>query len=232
MTAKTATVTAKITTATEPSYTELLRRVRSLFARDVETRFEIALIVSKMLKQRTAIEVAEDTDISPGGVERIARVSDFWGNVRIAPAGAGKRPAPWALYDRIALDPVLTADQKANIKRAAPLKGLAVVRQMLADARRPEVKRVEEIVRGKRAALTTSPRKRPTARSRQVNVAPLLPAAADADDGVTLVEQALQAIDASLENLDALESLSPNDAARLQRKIDTLVQHYVRLTKV
>jgi hypothetical protein len=225
------TITAKVATAAEPSYTELLRRVRSLFARDVETRFEMAVIFGKMLKYKTSAEVAEDTDMSPGGVERIARVAEFWGNVRIKPDGAGKRPAPWSVYDRVALDQVMTGAQKETIKRAAPVKGLSVVRQLITDARRPELRRVEEIVRGKRAALTTAPRtSAPPRRSRNVNVPP--PPPRDSDDGGTLVHHALTAIDAAQAHLDRLESLSPADATRLQRKIDSLVQQYVRLTEV
>lgn len=228
MTAK--TLTAKVTTVAEPSYTELLRRVRALFARDVETRFEMAVIFGKMLKHKTAAEVAEDTDMAPGGVERIARVAEFWGNVRIKSDGAGKRPAPWSLYDRIALDPVITDEKRQTIKRAAPTKGLATVRQMVNDARRPELRRVEEVVRGKRAALTTAPRATPPKRASKVNLIPSPPS--DADDGGVLVHQALGAIDTSIANLDQLESLSPADARTLQRKIDVLVQHYVRLTQV
>ena len=211
---------------TNAAYTALLRRARTLFATDVETRFEIAGIFSKMLKIKTAAEVAEDTDMTPGGVERIARVGEFWGDVRIKADGAGKRPAPWFTYDRVALDPVIPLEKKELIKRAAPQGGLSIVRKMIDAARRPEVARVEEIVRGKRAAMVTDvkPHRRPTSDA----TGPV----STFDIGAEYVRQALESLGEAIENLDHLEALSQDDAVVVQDKLSDLMKQYVRLTKV
>lgn len=241
MSAKTATVNARVTTSVEPSYTELLRRVRTLFGRDVETRFEMAVIFGKMLKHKSAEDIAADTDISPGGITRIARVAEFWGSVRIKPDGAGKRPAPWFLYDQIACDPVIPDDVKEAARRAAPTKGLTYVRGLLTQARDEHVKEMNKMLRGNAAPRATAPRsrKKVVVRGSNVGAAAALGAGStsasgvtdvvDEADGLHYVEQAIDAINDAITNLDRLESLSEEDAHIVRAKIDALVKHLLRL---
>lgn len=233
MTTKTVTP-AKVTTAVEPSYTELLRRARSLFARDVETRFELALIFSKMLDHKTPAEVAEDTDMTPGGVARVAQVADFWGNIRIKADGAGKRPAPWFIYDRVALDPVITDQDRQRIKQAAP-KGLSMVRELIAQARQVQTERLQKIVDGDRPPRATAPRGsgRKRVAGKKVDAVGIgelsTTVPVDEVDGNQYVERALVAIGDAIENLDRLESLSDDDVTVVRVKIDELIKQLVRL---
>lgn len=238
MAAKTTTVTARVTTSVEPSYTELLRRVRTLFGRDVETRFEMAVIFGKMLQHKSAEDIAADTDMPPGSITRIARVAEFWGSVRIKPDGVGKRPAPWFLYDQIAYDPVIPDDVKENVRRSAPTKGLTYVRGLLAQARDEHVKEMNKMLRGNVTPRTTAPRLRKKVASRGDNVGAAVALGAgsttvgdvvDEADGLHYVEQAIDAINDAITNLDRLESLSENDARIVRTKIDALVKHLLRL---
>lgn len=239
MATKTAPVTARITTSTEPSYTELLRRVRALFSRDVESRFEIALIFSKMLKLKTAEEISQDTDVPPGGIKKMAQVAEFWGNVRIKADGAGKRPAPWNLYDRIALDPMLSDDLKQQLKRIGPTKGLTYVREQLRQARDAEVKKLDALVHGDQSARSTAPKpprspRRSTDRGASTGAQVALGAVTGTDaleeaDGEELVDRAVTAINDAIRSLNQLESLSETDAQLVRVKIDALVKHLLRL---
>lgn len=226
MTATTAPVKRTPSADVEPNYEALLSQVQQAFATDVETRFKLATLLGKMLKLKPAEVVAEDTDMTPGGVVRIAQVAEFWGRIRIA--ADGKRRAPWFIYDRVALDQVMTDQQKQTIKQAAPKQGLKVVRQMIKDARQVSVHRVNEVVNGKRAAKTTSPRPGHgyvTGGSAKKPV----PVAVD---GHVYVDRALTNIEEAARNLDQLESLSEDDAAIIRAKVNDVVAQLVRLTQV
>lgn len=226
MTVKTAPARrASAPAATQESYEALLTRVRQLFATDVETRFEMAKIFSKMLKYKSADEIAVDTDMSPGGVARIARVAEFWGDVRIAPDG--KKIAPWFVYDRVAFDTLMSDEHKQSIKKAAPVKGLKVVRQMIRDARAVSAERVNEVVNGKRAAKITA--SRPARSGRTGNAAGTGHAPVD---GSVFVDRAVANLDETVNNLDKLESLSEEDAAVIRAKVNDVVAQLVRLTEV
>lgn len=220
MTTSTRQRTDESTKSTE-SYAALLQRARSLFARDVETRFEMAELFGKMLKHKTAAEVAEDTDMTPGGVARIAQVAEFWGKVRIKPDG--KRSAPWFVYDRVALDLVIPPEKKELIRRAAPVQGLAVVRQMIDAARRPELSRVEAIARSKRASTPTMSKATPPRGQRPATPSSEL-------DGSVFVTGAVRSLDSAVASLDKLESLSDADAETIRARVNDVVAHVVRLT--
>lgn len=209
----------------EESYEALLTRVRQLFMADVETRFEMATLFGKMLRFKTADEIAEDTDMTPGGVARIAQVAQFWGDVRIAPDG--NKRAPWFVYDRVALDTLMSDEHKEAIKRAAPKQGLKVVRKMIRDARRVSAERVNEVVNGKRAAKTTS--SRPTSGERAGRASAVEHTSVD---GTVFVDRAITNLEEAVVNLDKLESLSEDDALLVRTKINDVVAQLVRLTKV
>jgi hypothetical protein len=102
----------------DATYPELLESARSLLARSAETILAAGELFGQMLALQGPERVAADTDLTAGAVLRYSRVASFWSGVRIGPDPAG-RSATYPLYDRVALDPLMTDGEKQDIRRHA-----------------------------------------------------------------------------------------------------------------
>jgi hypothetical protein len=113
----------------DASYPELLESARSLLTRSTETILAAGELFGQMLALETLERIADDTDLTPGTVLRYSRVALFWNGVRIGPDQNG-RPATYPLYDRVALDPLMTDAEKQEIRRHAR-RGRHIVVEMV-----------------------------------------------------------------------------------------------------
>lgn len=115
------------------TYTELITEVQSVLVRNVDSMLAAGELFGEMLKHEDAKRVAQDVDFTPNAVARIAGVAKFWGRVRIAPDRSG-RQASYGMYDRVAHDPLMTRDEKSEIKKHAR-RGRHIVEQLIVEYR-------------------------------------------------------------------------------------------------
>lgn len=128
----------------EGAYAVLLGRARVLIVQDVTTRFTLAGFVGLMLDLDGVDErrVADDVGVTPAGLRRLLRVYRFWGTTRIA--ATGHLRASWWLYDRVALDPLTTPEDKERLLGLAD-QGVDVVRRELRRARDRVVRHLDSV---------------------------------------------------------------------------------------
>lgn len=114
-----------------PTYVAFRDRARLLIAQDASTRLDLAGVLLEMCRLVGEQQVAADVALSPSVIRRMLRVHRFWGDVRIAPDPDQPRlRASYHLYDRVALDPLLTDEVKAGIRTLAD-EGVGTVTRIL-----------------------------------------------------------------------------------------------------
>jgi hypothetical protein len=132
-----------------PTYAAFRDRARLLVAQDANARLELAGLLLEMCRLVGEERTAADVALSPAVVRRMLRVHRFWGDVRIAPdPGRPWVRASYYLYDRVALDPLLTDEVKVEIRTLAE-EGVEVVTRALRAERARVLRSIEEV--------TTSP---------------------------------------------------------------------------